>query len=256
MRIEHFRFLLNQVEAFYLTDEIMCFRKPLELWNEKTGESVRFKNVDEMLPHKVGNRTVNDIILGMETITLPTPNGGRGAGSGGENKTFKFNHADDRGGGTSGGRLLPAAANVRIKTKSLESAMDEFQKKFKDADHEWAYEVDDQGFVHQFVEGGRSSVSIGSSTRDTIILHNHPSGGAFSDGDLLSTSMDRRSKGIVASGRNYDYVFTKGTHFKASAFIKAVKTARMQGKDYDTAVDAWLTKNQRKYGYKYYRKKN
>lgn len=256
MRIEHFRFCLNQVEAFYLTKEIMCFRKPLELWDEKTGESVRFKSVDQMLSHVIGGRTVKDIILDMESITLPSPNGGRGAGSGGDNKTFMFGHAQDRGKGSNGKRLLPAAANVRIKVKSLESAMEEFQKKFKDSDHEWAYEVDSQGFVHQYVEGGSSSVSIGSSTRDTMILHNHPGGGAFSDSDLLSTSMDRRAKGIVASGRKYDYVFQKGTHFKANEFIKAVKTARMTGKDYDTAVDAWLTKNQRKYGYKYYRKKN
>ena len=51
-------------------------------------------------------------------------------------------------------------------------------------------------------------------------------------------------------------VFTKGTHFKANSFIKAVKTAKMKGKDFDDAADKWLKKNQKEYGYKYYRKKN
>lgn len=89
-----------------------------------------------------------------------------------------------------------------------------------------------------------------------MIIHNHPSGGAFSDSDLISVSMQTRAKGIIASGKNYDYKFEKGTHFKASSFTKAVKSAKMKGKDYDDAVDKWLKNNQSKYGYKYTRIKN
>lgn len=105
------------------------------------------------------------------------------------------------------------------------------------------------------VEGNKSSVRIGSRGRNTIILHNHPNGGAFSDADLISTAMDRQSSAIVASGKKYDYIFKKGTHFKSNSFVKAVKTATMSGKDYDTAVNNWLKKNQKKYGYKYSRVK-
>lgn len=79
------------------------------------------------------------------------------------------------------------------------------------------------------------------------------SGGHFSDAALLSTAMDRRSKGIIASpkGKSYVYKFEKGTHFKANDFAKAVKSAKMKGSSYDNAVDAWLRKNAKKYGYKY-----
>ena len=89
-----------------------------------------------------------------------------------------------------------------------------------------------------------------------MIIHNHPSGGAFSGADLTSTASLKRTKGIIASGKNYDYKFEKGTHFKASAFTKAVNTAKFKGSDYDDAVDKWLKKNQKKYGYKYSRTKN
>lgn len=58
-------------------------------------------------------------------------------------------------------------------------------------------------------------------------------------------------RGIVASAREGDYKFVKTHKFKASSFIKAVKTARMKGKDYTDAVDRWLKANQKKYGYVY-----
>ena len=89
-----------------------------------------------------------------------------------------------------------------------------------------------------------------------MIVHNHPSGGAFSDSDLISMSMQTRTSGIIASGKKYDYKIEKGSHFKASAFTKAVKNAKMKGKDYDDAADKWLKANQKKYGYKYTRTKN
>ena len=88
-----------------------------------------------------------------------------------------------------------------------------------------------------------------------MILHNHPSGGHFSDADLISTSMDARSKGIVATSTKAQYTFEKGTHFKANAFVKAVKNAIMKGTSYDDAVDKWLKGNAKKYGYKYTKQK-
>ena len=88
-----------------------------------------------------------------------------------------------------------------------------------------------------------------------IILHNHPSGGHFSDADLISTSMDARSKGIVATSTKAQYTFEKGTHFKATQFVKAVKSAKLKGTSYDDAVDKWLKGNAKKYGYKYTKQK-
>ena len=88
-----------------------------------------------------------------------------------------------------------------------------------------------------------------------MILHNHPSGGHFSDADLISTAMDGRSKGIVATSGKAQYTFEKGTHFKANAFTKAVKNATLKGTSYDDAVDKWLKANSKKYGYKYTKQK-
>lgn len=260
MRIEHFRFLLNrEFDVFYLTERITLSRKPVEIYNQDTGESVKFKSVDEALEHKIGNETVKEIIERMDKPYIPPLDGGRGASSG-SGETFSFNHANDKGSGFQKA-LPPALANTKIKAKSLDGALEEFKKNHLNSDHEWAYEVDANGYVHQYIEGSRSSVAIGANAKvgkgqKTMIIHNHPSGGAFSDSDLLSVSMQRRAKGIIASGKNYDYKFEKTSHFNASSFTKAVKGAKMKGSSYDDAVDKWLKANQKKYGYKYSRTKN
>lgn len=261
MRIEHFRYAFNRLNGFYLKEHIILFRKPLELWNEVTGESVTFKTLDEVLEYELDGEKVKDIIERTDTLYIPPLNGGRGAGDGTQ-KSFKFGHASDgRGnGGTPDKQLLPAKANVRIKSKTMSGAMEEFRNKHGNSDHEWAYEVDDNGYVHQYVEGQAHSVAIGSRAKvgkgqRTMILHNHPNAGHFSDADLISTSMDARSRGIVATGTKATYIFEKGTHFKANSFVKAVKNANMKGKSYDDAVDKWLKSNSKKYGYKYTKQK-
>lgn len=256
MRIEYFRYLFNnEVNGFILKEHVWMFRNPIEIWNEVTKESVTFKTLDEALEHVIDGETVKDIILRTDELYLPEIEGGRGAGSGG-GKEFQFGGA----GGDEANYFptLPAYANTKIKNKSLEGALAEFKKNHMLANREFAYEVDEQGFVHQYVKGGRHSVGtkIDGRAKNTMIIHNHPSGGAFSDADLINTANLSRRKGIIASGKNYDYKFEKGTHFKASAFTQAVKTAKMKGTDYDDAVDKWLKKNQKKYGYKYSRSKN
>lgn len=262
MTIEYFRFLFNrEYDVFYLTDRIMLMKKPYSIWFEDTDITVNFKSVNDMLKYEIDGATVEEMIKALDKPHTPQLSGSRGAKSG-ANGTFKFNHARGEGGKTGNGKaLLPAQANVRIESKSLEGALAEFKRRHLDSDHEWAYEVDSNGYVHQYVEGDTSSVAISGSARlrrgeSSMIIHNHPGGGAFSDSDLLSVSANRQEKGIIASGKNYDYKFEKGTHFKAAQFTKAVKTAVMSGKDYDDAVDKWLKKNQSKYGYKYSRTKN
>lgn len=254
MRIEYFRYLLNQINGFYLLEDVIMFRKPLEIYDVKTGESKTFKTVDEALQYEIKGETVRSIIERTENLDIPSFNGGRGSGSGGD-KEFGFGHVKDAPWDAKSNPLFPARANTQIKTKNFESALSEFRKQHATSDHEYAYEVDSNGYVSQYVEGATGSVGIGTgrNSRNTMILHNHPNNSAFSDTDLISTAMDRRSKGIVASGKTNDYIFEKGTHFKANSFIKAVKTAKMKGKDYDSAVDGWLRKNQSKYGFKYKR---
>jgi len=178
--------------------------------------------------------------------------GGRGSGSG---ATFGFGFGAPGGADGGGKNLWPAYANVRIKTKSVEGAMEEFRNRYKNADHEWAYVIDQQGYVHEYAEGGKHSVGVSKNEKGLTILHNHPSGGAFSGTDLV-TAAEGKYKGVVASGSKYDYVFTKNSSFKGQAFASAVKNAKLSGSDYSEGVHKWLTKNQRKYGYKYHRSKN
>lgn len=258
MRIEHFRYLFNRINGFYLKKNVIMFRKPVELWNEVTGESVVFKTVDEALEHIIDGETVKSIIERSATLYIPPICGGRGAGSSGSQSEFEFGHAS--GGDGDYATLLPAYANTKIKSKTFDGALAEFKKNHLLGNREFAYEVDENGYVHQYIQGDKTSVPIGTSrnvrNRTTMIIHNHPSGGAFSDADLISTALDGKSKGIIASGKKHDYKFEKGTHFKATEFTKAVKTAKMKGKDYDDAVDKWLKNNQKKYGFKYSRTKN
>ena len=89
------------------------------------------------------------------------------------NKQFKFSNAREGRSKDKSHDLHPAYANVRIKSKTLEGAMTEFQRTHSDSDHEWAYVVDGSGFVHRYVEGNAYSVSVYSGSHDSTILHNH-----------------------------------------------------------------------------------
>ena len=163
MRIEHFRYAFGRLNGFYLKEHIILFRKPLELWNEVTGESITFNTLDEVLDFELEGEEVRDIIERTDTLYLPPLNGGRGAGDGTQS-TFKFGHASGDGKDKSH-NLLPAQANVRIKAKTPEGAMAEFREKHGNSDHEWAYEIDSNGYVHQYVEGNAHSVAISSSAK-------------------------------------------------------------------------------------------
>lgn len=76
MRIEHFRCLFNRLNGFYLKKHIIVFRKPMEIWNEQTGESVNFKSVDELLDYEIDGETVRKIIESQETLYVPPLEGG------------------------------------------------------------------------------------------------------------------------------------------------------------------------------------
>ena len=262
MRIDYFKYLFNrELDVFYLNEHVILYKDPFNITNDTTGESVNFKTIDAVLEYKIGDETVRQIIERMEKPYIKPLNGGRGASNASGNKTFKFDHARGGGKGNNSFPLLSAKANIKIKSKSLDGALAEFKRNHLLANREFAYEVDSNGYVHQYVKGAAHSVGIGATAKlgrgqQSMIIHNHPSGGAFSDADLLSIAQQRRAKGIIASGKNYDYTFEKGTHFKAQAFSKAVKNATMTGKNYDDAADKWLKANSKKYGYKYSRTKN
>lgn len=250
MKVETFRREFRQLNGVYVAPpSVVLFRRPLELYDLERGETIAtFRNLDEALAYELNGKTLQQLVADWDAITFPKE-GGRGGDSG--LSTFKFDHAKSSGRGTSKPDL-PARLNVKLGVnRSPEEALKAFRAAHVNDGFESGVTVDEHGFITQYVHGTATSVGIWGR-KGEIVYHNHPGkkGGAFSDSDLLSTSMSAE-KGIVASGREGDYIFIKTHKFRPTQFAKAVKSARMQGKDYDDAVDKWLTRNQKKYGYTY-----
>lgn len=264
MNFEKFSIGFPHIAHFPLDNEGRYFAmtKPLRIWDGETDKYTKFKSLREMWDHCFdGTHKVSDWFAGVNSfdddISL---SGGRGSGSGsGANKTFGFGNApDEKGGGDARSvpRHFPVEANTNIKTKTQENAIKYFAKQYRNADHEYGMVIDKQGFVHEYQEGARSSVAIGAK-KGAMVVHNHPGGGAFSKNDMLHAARTN-SAGIVAIGsKGGDYYFKKTGHFKSAAFERAVKNAKMKGKDYDDAVRNWLgDKNrQKKLGFRFEFKK-
>ena len=85
-------------------------------------------------------------------------------GSGYEREGFLHGNG---GGGGGGPEHFPVEANVRIKNKTTEGALQEFRDKHVAEDHEFAYVIDDQGYVHEYNEGDYGSVA-------TLLSKSHP----------------------------------------------------------------------------------
>lgn len=236
--------------TFVDVGRLTYFPEQHELFDPETGNSRYFDSHEAFLESSIDGEAVRAIIEDDGYRMLVEIDGGRGSSSE-SGSTFKFNHASGGGGrGDIGRAKFPAEFNDGDKFQSETKALDKFRERHANSDHEFAIAVDSDGYVHQYIEGGSTSVAI--SGRDgQLIIHNHPSGGNFSDSDLLSVAQNRGERGIVASGSKGDYIFKKAKGFDGAAFVKAVKSARMKGKDYDDATHKWLKTNQKKYGYMY-----
>lgn len=57
-----------KINAFNLTDDLTVYRKPLQIWNEKTDETISFKTIDELLNYKIDGVTVWDMIEQRDTV--------------------------------------------------------------------------------------------------------------------------------------------------------------------------------------------
>ena len=189
----------------------------------------------------------------LEDIEEFTLQGGRGSSSSSSGK-MGFGNAPGRK-GNNREELLPAELNIKqAKGNSIDKVLKRFEAKYGDADREYAISVDEQGYVHQHIKGGRHSVGISGDKGETII-HNHPSGSNFSKADLENVA-STQAKGIVATSSNKTtkgtYSFYKTDKFKAKEFIKALNKASWDKSiGYNKGVQNWLKKNQKTYGYKY-----
>lgn len=249
MQLDIFKREFKQLNGVALEDSWVLFRHPLQLYNLETEETISFRTLDEALSYELDGRTLEQRVSQWTSITFKR-DGGRGSGSG--LSTFKFGHASrDRGSGSDKSDF-PARINARVGVnRSPEDTLRAFREAHVNDAYESGVAVDEFGYVTRYVHGSATSVGI-YGRKGEMVYHNHPGkiGGNFSDSDLLSTAMSAE-KGIVASGREGDYKFVKTHKFDAVGFTKAVKNARMKGKDYNDAADRWLKANQKKYGYAY-----
>ena len=252
MTIDYFKQLLAGNNAIRLNDDCILFND-LELYNLKTEEEVQFANYEEMLSFPFACGTIGAFIEQQEAFYVKF-SGGRGSSSLSGEMGGGFTSASDDGSGGFRNSKYPAEFNVGGRYRSYDKTLALFQKKYAGADHEYGVAVDGDGFVHRHVEGGRTSVQIWGG-KGQMILHNHPSGGNFSKGDLVSIASGWE-KGIVAVGSKSTYTLTKGRNFNAKAFIKGVNKAKWPKEyDYDKGAEWWLKKNQKTYGYTYKRTK-
>lgn len=249
MFIEKFKRDFQQLNGVYVTGKAVLLREPLEIFDLDKNETIAvFEDLDEALHYELDGKTLEQHVSNWTEITFKR-DGGRGGESG--MSTFSFGHASGGGGGNDQADF-PARINTKVNVKRTpEDTLRAFREAHVNDAYESGVAVNEYGFVTRYVHGGATSVSI-AGTKGEMIYHNHPGkiGGNFSDSDLISTSMSAE-RGIVASAREGDYKFVKTHKFKASEFVKAVKTAKMKGKDYNDAADRWLKANQKKYGYEY-----
>lgn len=250
MQIEEFRENAGKL-VFVPLGHRMYFPALGELFDPEDGSSLMVKDVDELLALEINGVRIEEIVLDEGYSMIVEIDGGRGSSSSSVNeKTFKFGHASGNGNEDNGKKKFPAEFNDGDRFQSEDKALAKFREKHANSDHEYAIAVDADGYVHQYIEGAKTSVAI-SGRNGQLVIHNHPNGSAFSDTDLLSAAQNPGERGIVASGSKGDYIFKKSNGFKGDQFAKAVKNAQMKGISYDDAVDRWLTENQKKYGYKY-----
>lgn len=249
MRLAHFAKILAGNNAVKISENLIIFND-FELYDMAEDTSKNYDSLDALV---ADNGDVKKIIEDAKYFTLEY-NGGRGA---------TYSDKEMGGGFTSaGGRKNGKQETIQNATlnygtaggNSLTAVLGRFRSKYGNADREFGTAVDEQGFVHNIQKGGKVSVDINGHKGETII-HNHPGGGNFSKGDLLSTAMSKE-KGIIATGSNVKnpktYHLQKNQNFKAKEFIKAVNKAKWPKKyDYDKGADWWLKRNQRTYGYKY-----
>ncbi len=239
MLIAVFEHEFMQRNGVMLTDNIILFRTPLELYDMEANKTVAVfesKNLDAIFAFEIDGRTVREIIESWDKMPVMLISGGRGSGSGMGGYEQKWPSA---GGGNSKDKTtsdLPARMNTKVSVnRTYEDMLKTFSDTHVNSDIEHGVTIDTYGFTTRYRHGNAGSISIGG-TNGEIVVHNHPAGGwpNFSKEDLLSVSAGGE-KGIVAvsssKGRSPDtakyagtYSFVKGTHFNASGFTKAINS--------------------------------
>jgi hypothetical protein len=120
------------------------------------------------------------------------------------------------GGGASGGMGSGSRGGLQSALRSKENAI-------RNMDVEHSFVFDDKGNIVFSAVGDKHSVSM-AGAKDRITLHNHPSGGSFSEKDIQSV-LYANEKEMRVVGGNYTYSLKRPTGGWNSSHMKAYKAA-------------------------------
>ena len=125
----------------------------------------------------------------------------------------------------------------------------EFRKKYINSSCEYAYVISEDGRLEQICRGNENSVEVNDESKNSVVIHNHPSGGNLevSKEDLLAIANSVAAV-LITCTKEYDYFFAKTNAFRKNEFLAALEQL-----DNDK-IHEWLQRNQQKYKYKYRRK--
>ena len=113
----------RQAGAARITKDYILFRKPLQIYNMRSDETVYFKNIEEMFQYRIETgETVSEIVKKAKPLAFweHTLNGGRGPDS--DSWSGGCNHASGSDGEENNNRDFPARMNGIIKAKNFEEA--------------------------------------------------------------------------------------------------------------------------------------
>ena len=214
MQLDRFKHEFKRLNGIYVTDKMVLFRNPLELYSLTTGKVIAsFDSLDDALRYEINGKTLEQRIGAWTEITFPAEHGGRGSGSG-MNFNGKWPSALSGGGNSKDETTadLPVRMNVKIGSNRVyEDIVRTFVATHGDALEEHGVVVDEQGFTTKYRHGNAGSISGLTGNGKEIAIHNHPRDGwpTFSKEDVINTALGTR-RGIVAvstkTGRGDDTV--------------------------------------------------
>ena len=247
MRLEKFKSAMKYDLNFWIFDNAFILYKDLEVYEIETGESQYFDSWETVLTYEHNGKSIAEYIDELEDLKIFTK-GGRGASGsgsslfGGQAPGEWIRHPD-----------LPARMNRMYNGNKMsqDHTVETFRKQHAASYYESAIVYDNNGFVSSYVHGGLFSVGFyPHEVSGKNMIHNHPSGSNFSKGDLDSFAATNM-RGLSATGTKATYTITKTDKFDAKGFSKAIDTAKTTDKDYNRAVDRFLKRNSKRYGYTY-----
>lgn len=248
MTKEQFRYLYKYVNAIYSGDYIVfkVSKRRWELYHVPTEKTLVFKTFDDLAANETVAKIIDSYVEEGVHFEMPKDDRKKAVSTFGDFGNFGDALEPDE---TT--KDFPSRVNTDKQKSNEEKTLKQFREMYAYAEKEHGFAVDDQGYITTYKHGNASSITWDASELDgRMIYHNHPGGSNFSKGDLLSVAKTG-ARGVVASGRNGDYIFRKTPKFDSVGFQKAITSAKTVSTDYDTGVNRWLKRNAKKYGFTY-----